>query len=265
MEARELKKNEETLGEEVNGNGAYHDGVELRRIHNLTMRNRVETTKGVSNAYLIAKRSFDIVFSLGASAVMLIPMLILMLLIALKDFGNPFYMQKRVGQNGKFFGVVKLRSMKKHADDLESMLSPEKLDEYHREYKLDDDPRLLGWKKVDDGRKCFGAVLRRTSLDEMPQIIWNILIKGNMSVVGPRPVLYEELMRNYTEEERGVLLSIKPGLTGYWQAYARNDATYETGERQRMELYYAENRSLWLDMKIVFATVGAVIKKSGAK
>ncbi|MBR3929295.1 MAG: sugar transferase [Clostridia bacterium] len=228
-------------------------------------RNRMETTKGVSNAYLIAKRSFDIIFSLGAGAVVLIPMLLLMLLITIKDFGNPFYVQKRVGQNGKALGVVKLRSMKKHADDLENMLSPEKLDEYHREYKLDDDPRLLGWKKENDGRECFGAALRRTSMDEAPQIIWNILIKGNMSVVGPRPVLHEELMKNYTSEQRDLLLSIKPGLTGYWQAYARNNATYETGERQRMELYYAENCSLWLDVKIIFATIGAVLRKSGAK
>lgn len=265
MEAREANKDEEALVEiETIGNGMYHD-MGLCRIQNPVTRQWDKTAKRVSNAYLIAKRSFDIVFSLSAGAAVLIPMLIIMLLIALIDFGNPFYVHRRVGQNGKMLWVVKLRSMKKHADDLESMLSPEKLDEYYREYKLDDDPRLLGWKKTNDGKKCFGAMLRRTSLDEVPQIIWNILIKGNMSVVGPRPVLYEELMRNYTKEERDMLLSVKPGLTGYWQAYARNDATYETGKRQRMELYYVENRSLWLDMKIVFATVGAVIKKSGAK
>ena len=265
MEARELQKDEELLVEAgVNGNGEYHD-VGLRRSHNPTMRIGVETAKRLSKAYLITKRCFDIVFSLGMSIVVLMPMLILALLIVIKDFGNPFYVQERVGQSGKVLWVVKLRSMKKHADELERMLSPEKLEEYHREYKLEDDPRLIGWKKAEDGRRCFGAVLRRTSMDEVPQIIWNILIKGNMSVVGPRPVLHEELMKNYTSEQRDLLLSIKPGLTGYWQAYARNNATYETGERQRMELYYAENSSLWLDVKIIFATIGAVLRKSGAK
>ena len=86
-----------------------------------------------------------------------------------------------------------------------------------------------------------------------------------MSVVGPRPILDEELEQNYTPAEQALFLSVKPGLTGYWQAYARNDATYETGERQRMELYYAQNANFWLDVKIIFATVGAVIRKKGAK
>ena len=102
-------------------------------------------------------------------------------------------------------------------------------------------------------------------MDELPQIYWNILIKGNMSVIGPRPILRDELERHYTKEEQEKLLSIKPGLTGYWQAYARNNATYETGQRQKMELYYVDNRCLWLDLKILFATVGAVLSKSGAK
>lgn len=73
----------------------------------------------------------------------------------------------------------------------------------------------------------------------------------------------KELQDYYTPEQQKLLLSVKPGLTGYWQAYARNDAKYENGERQRMELYYVQNRSLWLDVKILFATVGSVIRKSG--
>ena len=82
---------------------------------------------------------------------------------------------------------------------------------------------------------------------------------------GPRPILQEELERYYTPEQQKALLSVKPGLTGYWQAYARNNAKYDTGERQGMELYYIENRSAVLDIKIVFATALAVLKKSGAK
>ena len=86
-----------------------------------------------------------------------------------------------------------------------------------------------------------------------------------MSVVGPRPVIREELEEHYTPEEQEKLLSAKPGLTGYWQAKARNNASYETGERQKMELYYVENRSIWLDIRILFATVGAVLRETGAK
>jgi lipopolysaccharide/colanic/teichoic acid biosynthesis glycosyltransferase len=145
------------------------------------------------------------------------------------------------------------------------MLTPEQLEEYRREYKLEDDPRLIGYKKPGDGSKCFGAFIRRTSIDELPQILFNICLRGNMSVVGPRPILRDELTENYTPAEQRALLSVKPGLTGYWQAYARNNATYESGERQHMELYYVKNASFLMDLKIIFATVGSVLKGSGAK
>ena len=155
--------------------------------------------------------------------------------------------------------------MKKHADDLEKMLTPEQLEEYHTEYKLLDDPRLLGYRKAGDGSRCFGAVIRKTSIDELPQILFNILLRGNMSVVGPRPILPDELEENYSPEEQKLLLSVKPGLTGYWQAYARNDATYASGERQQMELYYIYNRSFMLDIKIILQTVVSVVRKAGAR
>lgn len=218
-----------------------------------------------SPLYLAVKRCFDFAASMCVSIVLLIPLMILALLVMIKDAGNPFYVQKRVGKGGKELRIVKFRSMKKGADNLEKMLTPEQLEEYRREYKLEDDPRLLGWEKPGDGKNCFGAMIRRTSLDELPQIVWNICIKGNMSVVGPRPILRDELKEYYTPEQQAMLLSVKPGLTGYWQAYARNNATYETGERQQMELYYVQNQSLRLDIKILFATVGAVLKERGAK
>ena len=223
-----------------------------------------EKNRAGSLPYLVIKRCFDFVSSFCASIVLLLPLAILALVVVVKDFGNPFYAQKRVGLHGKELSMVKLRSMKKGADDLEKMLTPEQLAEYRKEYKLEDDPRLIGYQKPGDSKRCFGSVIRRTSLDEIPQILWNICIKGNMSVVGPRPILREELETNYTEQEQELLLSVKPGLTGYWQAYARNDATYETGERQRMELYYVHNCSIGLDIKILFATVIAVIKGRGA-
>ena len=215
--------------------------------------------------YLICKRCFDFISSFCVSIILLMPLAVLCLMVMIKDPGNPFYMQKRVGKDGKELGVLKLRSMRKGADHLEEMLTPEQLAQYKKEYKLDDDPRLIGYKKTGDAEKCFGGMIRRTSLDELPQILWNICIKGNMSVVGPRPVLRDELMKNYTAQEQLLVLSVKPGLTGYWQAYARNDATYESGKRQEMELHYVKKASFWLDMKIIFATVGAVLDKRGAK
>ena len=218
-----------------------------------------------NKGYLLLKRCFDFVSSFCVSVILLVPLAILCLMVVVNDPGCPFYIQKRVGQNGKIFGMVKLRCMRKGADKLENMLTPEQLAQYKKEYKLEDDPRLIGYHKPGDGKHCFGAFLRRTSLDELPQIVWNICIKGNMSVVGPRPILREELLENYTPEEQRLLLSVKPGLTGYWQAYARNNVGYENRQRQDMELFYVQNASFALDMKIIWQTVFAVIRKNGAK
>ena len=155
--------------------------------------------------------------------------------------------------------------MRKNADKLEDMLTPEQLEEYKKEYKLKDDPRLIGYKKPGDSKKCFGGKIRRLSLDELPQIFVNILIKGDMSIVGPRPILEDELKENYSPDEQKFFLSVKPGLTGYWQAYVRNNGTYETGERQKMELYYVEKRSFLFDLRIIFKTIGTVLSKDGAE
>lgn len=218
----------------------------------------------MSKGELFVRRCFDLACSLCASILLFIPMLIISVMIMIKDPGNPFYIHKRVGRNGESIGVLKFRSMKLGADNLEKMLTDEQLKEYKQEYKLKDDPRLIGYKHPGDGEKCFGAVLRRTSIDELPQIVYNILLKGNMSVVGPRPILEDELKEHYTDEQRDMLLSVKPGLTGYWQAYARSNATYETGRRQEMELYYIANRSIFLDLKIILKTISVVFKREGA-
>ena len=211
------------------------------------------------------KRLADIAVALPLTLLSLPVGVILGLLILLRDPGNPFYCQRRVGRDGKTLTILKFRTMKRHSDEVERVLSPEALAIYRREYKLMDDPRLIGYRKEGDGSRCFGALLRRTSLDELPQLWWNVLLRGNMSLVGPRPILKEELEQHYTSEEQKALLSVKPGLTGYWQAYARNAACYENGERQQMELYYVKNRSFGFDLKILCRTVVAVITKAGAK
>ena len=216
-------------------------------------------------AYQVAKQAFDFFASLIASVLLLIPCLMIAGAIAIKNPGFPLFRQKRMGKDGSPLYIYKFRTMKMGADSLEASLTPEQLSRYKKEYKLDDDPRLIGYQKAGDGNKCFGGKLRTMSLDELPQIFFNIFLFHNMSLVGPRPILQEELEEHYTPAERELLLSVKPGLTGYWQAYARNDAHYENHRRQDMELYYVQNASVSLDVKILFKTVEAVLKKRGAK
>ena len=210
----------------------------------------------VSRGYELEKRVFDFISSLIVSIFLIVPCAVIALMIFLTDPGSPFFVQERIGKDNKPIKMVKFRSMVKNADKLEDILTPEQYEQYMKEFKLDNDPRLLPHN--------VGKYIRKFSIDELPQIIFNICIKGDMSVVGPRPILKEELEMNYTPEQQRLLTSVKPGLTGYWQAYARNNIGYEEGGRQKMELFYVENRSAWLDIKIIFQTIKAVLTQSGA-
>lgn len=201
--------------------------------------------------YECIKRIFDLVVSLVAVIVLSPVLLVISLAIRLEDRGPILYRAQRVGRGGKPITVYKFRSMRMHADRLEDMLTPEELEEYKKNYKLEHDPRIT---KV-------GAFLRKTSLDELPQL-FNILA-GTLSLVGPRPVLQEET--ELYGDKRELLLSCKPGLTGLWQVRGRSNVTYENGRRQALELQYVSQRSLWLDIKILFWTVGAVVRMDGAK
>ena len=202
-------------------------------------------------AYLFFKRLLDICLSLGAIIVLSPVLLILTVLVIADDGGSPFYGHKRVGKNGNYVTIYKFRSMRQDAGDLAKLLTPEQLEQYRREFKIDNDPRITK----------IGNFIRKTSLDELPQL-FNILF-GSLSVVGPRPIVTEET--KIYGDEIGKLLSVKSGLTGYWQAYARNNATYESGERQKMEMYYVDHASLLLDIKIVFKTFSSVLKREGAQ
>ena len=201
--------------------------------------------------YECIKRIFDLVVSLAAILVLSPVLLIIALAIRMEDRGPILYCAQRVGRHGKAITVYKFRSMRMHADRLEDMLTPEELEEYKKNYKLEHDPRIT---KV-------GAFLRKTSLDELPQL-FNIFA-GTLSLVGPRPVLQEET--ELYGDKRDLLLSCKPGLTGLWQVRGRSNVTYENGRRQALELSYVSHRSLWLDIKILFWTVGAVVRMDGAK
>ena len=208
--------------------------------------------KKASFVYLFFKRAFDIISSFLALILLSPVFLILSLIVKFEDGGKIFYSHQRIGKNGKVIKIHKFRSMVKNSQDLAELLTPEQLEQYQKEFKIDDDPRITK----------AGKFLRTTSLDELPQL-WDIFV-GKISVVGPRPLVEQEIELYYSDT-KDLLLSCKPGLTGYWQAYARNDATYESGERQEMELYYVNHRSLWLDIKILFKTVISVITRKGAK
>lgn len=169
----------------------------------------------------------------------------------LKDNGPIFYTQERIGKNGKKFKMYKFRSMVLNADEkLEKYLSEneEARKEYKKYRKLKNDPRITK----------MGRLLRKTSLDEFPQFI-NV-IKGDMSLVGPRP--YLEIEKKEMNGFFKYITSMKPGLTGFWQVNGRNDVTFV--DRLDMDMNYYYTRSLKLDAKILYKTVKKVIKREGA-
>lgn len=182
----------------------------------------VAETAGNGLVYRFVKRAFDIAFSLCVVVVGLAPIALLLLIIRLESPGSPIYRQERIGYRGQPLRIFKLRTMVADSDDVEKHLSPEQLTQWERERKVDDDPRVTR----------VGRFLRKTSLDELPQFL-NVLA-GQMSVIGPRPVVEEELAAY--GDDAGELLSAKPGITGWWQVQARNDATYGDGSRQELEL-----------------------------
>ncbi len=202
--------------------------------------------------YRFFKRTFDI-FASGLFLILFSWLyLILAIVVKCSDGGKVIYRHERVGKNGKTIYLPKFRSMKKNADKLGDMLTPEQLEQYRREYKIDNDPRVT---KV-------GKFLRKTSLDELPNV-WAIFT-GRISVIGPRPLMREEVEEKYGADKEK-LLSVRPGMIGMWAAYGRSNCTYESGERQKKELYYVDHCSVGLDLKIVFKTIGGVLRRDGAK
>lgn len=200
--------------------------------------------------YDFVKRVADVLLSLVGLILASPIFLVVSLLIIIMDKHSVFYKSTRVGKNGKDFSIYKFQTMVTDAQSLEKLLSPDEYREFKKNYKLERDPRITK----------LGNVLRKTSIDELPQLI-NIL-RGDMSLVGPRPVLREET--ELYGDDKEYLLSVRPGLTGLWQACGRNNIDYESGNRQKVELYYVRHRSLWLDFKIMLMTVKAAITMNGA-
>ena len=199
--------------------------------------------------YHFFKRVFDIILSVLALILLSPVFLIIAICIKCDSRGPVFFKHHRIGKNGKPFGMYKFRSMVCDADKLFETLPDEMKREFEESYKITNDPRITK----------IGKFLRETSLDELPQFL-NV-IKGDLSLVGPRPIIEVELEKY--GENKDKFLSVIPGITGYWQANGRSAVTYE--QRMEMELYYVDNASLWLDIKVLFQTVFAVFKRDGAK
>ena len=213
----------------------------------------IEKTTLRELGYRFIKRLFDIVCGL-IGLICLIPLTILVKIISVcsGDHKSIFYTQKRIGKNGREFKLYKFRSMVPNADEiLEQTLKMDKVraEEWKKYQKFEHDPRITK----------IGNILRKTSLDEVPQFI-NIL-KGDMSMIGPRPLVPGELDLHDGNHE--IYESVRPGITGWWACNGRSATTY--AERLELEYYYVKNKSLWLDIKCVFKTISAVLTKKGAK
>lgn len=206
----------------------------------------------MNSYYEITKRVLDVLVALVAIVVLLPVWFVVALVIKLDSDGPVLHRTKRLGIGGSFFTKYKFRTMVPDGElVLQRLLesNPELRKEYEANYKIRNDPRVTR----------FGKILRKTSLDELPQL-FNIL-KGDMSLVGPRDVIPPELEQYYAHC-REKFLSVKPGLTGLWQVSGRSKLPYE--KRVELDMYYIENRSLWLDLKILLKTIPAVIKGDGA-
>ncbi len=197
--------------------------------------------------YLILKKMIDIITGI-IGIIILIPLSIIIKIIFIlnKDYDTIFYTQNRIGKKGKEFKMYKYRTMVINSDELlKEILKDKKIKkEYEASYKIKNDPRLTK----------IGKILRKTSIDEMPQFI-NIL-KGDMTLVGPRPVIKEEIKK--FGKSKDMILSVKPGLTGNWAINGKNNLTYD--ERIKYELYYINNKSITLDLKIILKTITVIIK-----
>ncbi len=194
----------------------------------------------------LIKRLGDLLFSLFVLGLGSPLFLLLALLVKLSSAGPVFYIQERVGRNYHRFGCIKFRTMYAEADDLLSNLikkSPSIKQEFENDFKLRNDPRITP----------IGKFLRRSSLDELPQFL-NVL-RGEMSLVGPRPIVEKEIIRygNFMEE----VISVRPGLTGLWQVSGRNNLSYK--RRVELDLIYARERSFILDLRIILRTFGVLL------
>ncbi|MDU7455932.1 sugar transferase [Clostridium saudiense] len=198
--------------------------------------------------YEISKRAIDIIGA-GSGLLLLSPVIaIVACAVKFTSKGPIFFSQKRVGKNGKLFDMYKFRSMVVNAEELKEKLANQN-EMSGPMFKMKDDPRVT---KV-------GKFIRRTSLDELPQL-WNVL-KGDMSLVGPRPSLPKEVKQ--FEKWMFKRLTVKPGLTCYWQVSGRNNIDFE--DWMKLDISYVEDRNLWIDIKLIFKTIFVLFGDKNAR
>jgi Undecaprenyl-phosphate galactose phosphotransferase WbaP len=196
-------------------------------------------------------RILDIALILLAAPYILLAFLVITVLIKLDSPGPVFYRQTRIGRFGRKFSILKFRTMVRNADQiLQNYLdtSPQLRVQWLATHKLKQDPRVTR----------LGTMLRKSSLDELPQL-WNILI-GDMSLIGPRPIVSAEVEKYGKCFE--LYIQVRPGLTGLWQVSGRNDTSYQY--RVELDEYYVRNKSLKLDLQILWKTIFVVLRKTGA-
>ena len=206
----------------------------------------VEIIRNQSRYGRTLKRIGDIIFSLLVLTLGSPIFILIGILVKLSSPGAVFYIQKRVGRNYREFGCIKFRTMHKDADNLLPNLLekyPLMRKEFEKDFKLRQDPRITK----------LGRFLRRSSLDELPQF-FNVL-KGEMSVVGPRPIVSNEINKYSLFMEE--VISVRPGLTGLWQVSGRNNLSYK--KRVELDLVYARNRNFILDLEIIILTLGVLL------
>ena len=202
--------------------------------------------------HLPLKRTFDLLFSLFALLITFPLFMTIALLIRFQSPGPIIYAHKRIGRGGKTFKCFKFRSMYVDADvRLEALLKEDQAlkEEWEKSRKLKNDPRITS----------IGRFLRKTSLDELPQFL-NVL-KGDLSVVGPRPVVKEEIQQ-YFKEKAPKILSVRPGITGLWQVSGRSNTSY--AERIALDEHYIENHTIAYDLYLVLKTIPALVTRKGA-
>ena len=204
--------------------------------------------------YFAVKRFFDIFVS--AILILLLTPLFLFLLIAtpISTKGSPIFADKRVGKGGKEILVLKFRSMIVDAEtNPEKYLNKEQMEQWLIERKVENDPRITK----------FGHFIRKTSLDELPQL-FNI-VAGSLSLVGPRPIARREIEGSFFPAQQEILLSARPGLISNWDVNGRSRINYVSGKRQYLELDYFAKRSLWFDFVLLLKVIPAVLKNDGAQ
>lgn len=241
-----------TYKTDVENSGTYiNDEIETN-VGNEATESTFEKTGAQYYTYLFVKRAFDIICSLlGIIALIPVAIVTKICYIATGDKKSIFYKQKRIGKNGKPIYIYKLRSMVWNADEVlkELLKDPKYKKEWDLNQKFENDPRITK----------MGNILRKTSLDELPQFI-NV-IKGDMSMIGPRPLVEGELDAH--KGNHAIYESVRPGISGWWAANGRSATTYE--RRLELEYFYCKNCNLILDIKCVFLTIAAVLFKTGAK